>query len=192
MKTKVRGRRPRWSGPQMESAMNSVIVEGGSIQAAARLFNIPQCTLSKYVQHRTNKKPKRGPRIGWKRSSIEDPHNTNSGFGSPVKKRRGRKRKLPLANVEPEEIAYNGNKLNNGVNEDVAKEKLLNDMNLGIDRNLPVEQIIGASIELGFPAFLVTWEGSDEADLLPAELCKRKYPQPLIKFFEKHLTFPLD
>uniref|UniRef100_A0A8D8WZL2 Chromobox protein homolog 1 n=1 Tax=Cacopsylla melanoneura TaxID=428564 RepID=A0A8D8WZL2_9HEMI len=147
MKTKVRGRRPRWSGPQMESAMNSVIVEGGSIQAAARLFNIPQCTLSKYVQHRTNKKPKRGPRIGWKRSSIEDPYNTNSGFGSPVK---------------------------------------------GIDRNLPVEQIIGASIELGFPAFLVTWEGSDEADLLPAELCKRKYPQPLIKFFEKHLTFPLD
>ncbi|KAL1465638.1 hypothetical protein WDU94_005191 [Cyamophila willieti] len=191
--TRIRRPRRQWTELQLECAMNSVILEGEAIRTAARHFNIPACTLSKFIKLKTQKKLKRGPKKGWKRlNSIEGTQNSNSSSGSPVKKRRGRKRKLPLADAEPEEIAYNGNTHTNGVNEDVAKEKLLYDMNLGIDRNLPVEQIIGASIELGFPAFLVTWHGSDEADLLPAELCKRKYPQPLIKFFENHLSFPLD
>ncbi|KAI5749419.1 hypothetical protein M8J76_007223 [Diaphorina citri] len=135
---------------------------------------------------------KRGRKRKYPLANLIQPTSNHTPDGTVVKKKRGRKRKYPLPTVEPEEVAYKGSQHNNSVNDIVVKEKLLNDMNLGIDRNLPVEEIIGATIEVGFPAYLVTWEGSDEADLLPAEICKRKYPQPLIRFFEQHLVFPSE
>ena len=51
------------------------------------------------------------------------------------------------------------------------------------------EEIVGANILDGELKFLVKWKNDDEGEIIPAKIANVKYPQIVIKFYEKRLNW---
>jgi len=162
--------------------------------------------ITEFELEQTAKKSKR------KRSSVSSQQKRKS-FGSesgseikdPKSQERERKKSDELTTQEENEPENNNTKSNGNIetekksestdekskfeSQTTAKPRRGVPNKHGFDRGLELEEILGVSDVCNELVFLVKWQDCDEADILPTHKVSEKYPQRVIKFYEKHLTW---
>ncbi len=59
----------------------------------------------------------------------------------------------------------------------------------GIEKGWDVEQIIGATGSVDDLLFLVKWKDQNVSELVPNKICREKFVNALLDFYEKNLKW---
>ncbi|VDN22059.1 unnamed protein product [Gongylonema pulchrum] len=59
----------------------------------------------------------------------------------------------------------------------------------GLEQGLDPEEILGATSVGGQLTFLIKWKGSERADMVPAAVANKKWPQLVIGFYEARIQW---
>ncbi|XP_033244193.1 chromobox protein homolog 1-like [Drosophila miranda] len=77
----------------------------------------------------------------------------------------------------------------NGVADEPAKKI---PQQVGFERHLQPDKILGANHSQGQLMYKMKWKGSDYVDMVPSEKAKERCPQLVIEFLEEHLVCDTD
>jgi len=164
---------------------------------------------SKSVEENLEKDDKTSGRKNKRKSTVTD--NAESSIpdektqpGNESSRKKGLKEEIAAEEDSNVQIAETSKSRSSSKTRQPPSKKKINEANTdeeslgprgddsepsGFGRNLPPEEIVGATEVKGNLTFLVKWKGSEEASLVPASEANIKCPQLVIQFYEARLTW---
>jgi len=164
---------------------------------------------SKSVEENLEKDDKTSGRKNKRKSTVTD--NAESSIpdektqpGNESSRKKGLKEEIAAEEDSNVQIAETSKSRSSSKTRQPPSKKKINEANTdeeslgprgddsepsGFGRNLPPEEIVGATEVKGKLTFLVKWKGSEEASLVPASEANIKCPQLVIQFYEARLTW---